>query len=93
MAKGNDGNYLQHSVEVAAAVQLAARHPEGWLHVALAHGMEPFEPCGELPNGQARKRLHKALRGRARGSEGRGVLHRGSLSGGECILGSLSKHV
>jgi hypothetical protein len=62
VAKGNDGNYLQHSVEVAAAVHLAARHPEGRLHVALAHGMEPFEPCGELPNGQARKLLHKALR-------------------------------
>lgn len=61
MAKGNDGNYLQHSVEVAAAVHLAARHPEGRLHVALAHGMAPFEPCGELPSGQARALLSNAL--------------------------------
>lgn len=61
MAKGNDGNYLQHSVEVAAAVHLAAKNPQGRLHVALAHGMAPFETCGELPNGQARARLHDAL--------------------------------
>ena len=42
MAKGNDGNYLQHSVEIAAAGRLAAENPDA-LHVALAHGMAPFE--------------------------------------------------
>lgn len=62
MAKGNNGNYLQHGVEVAVAVHLAARNPQRRLHVALAHGMAPFEPCGELPNGQARALLHDALR-------------------------------
>lgn len=62
MAKGNDGNYLQHSVEVALATHLAARHPDGCLHVASAHGMAPFEACGELPNGQARLLLHGVLR-------------------------------
>lgn len=61
MAKGNDGNYLQHCIEVAAAVHLAAKHPEGRLHIALAHGMAPFEACGELPNGQARALLNNAL--------------------------------
>jgi len=62
VAKGNDGNYLQHSVEVAVAVHLAERHAGGHLHLALAHGMAPFEPCGEIPNGQARMLLHRALR-------------------------------
>lgn len=62
MAKGNDGNYLQHSVGVAVAVHLAAKHPEGRLHIALAHGMAPFEACGEIPNGQTHALLHGALR-------------------------------
>lgn len=61
MAKGNDGNYLQHSIEVAAPVQLAATDPAGRLHVAFAHGMAPFEPCDELPPGQARALLQRAL--------------------------------
>ncbi len=29
MAKGNHGNYLQHSVEIAAADRLAAENPDG----------------------------------------------------------------
>ena len=61
MAKGNDGNYLQHSIEVAAALQLAATDPAGRLHVAFAHGMAPFEPCDEPPPGQARGLLERAL--------------------------------
>jgi len=61
VAKGNDGNYLQHSVEIAAAVHLASKRPEGRLHIALAHGMAPFESCGALPGGQARVLLHRAL--------------------------------
>lgn len=61
MAKGNNGNYLQHSVEVTAAAHLAAKHAQGRLHIALAHGMAPFEPCGELPDGQAKKLLQKSL--------------------------------
>lgn len=61
MAKGNDGNYLQHSIEAALAARLAALHPGGRLHVALAHGMAPFEPCS--PNtGDAQRKLDGALR-------------------------------
>ncbi len=61
MAKGNDGNYFQHSVEVAVALHLTKLSTQGALHLALTHGMAPFEPCGELPNGQARELLHEAL--------------------------------
>ena len=61
MAKGNDGNYLQHSLEIAAAVQLVATNLAGRLHIALAHGMAPFEPCDEPRAGQARRLLQRAL--------------------------------
>ena len=61
MAKGNDGNYLQHSVEVALAVQLLAATAQRRLHLALTHGMAPFEPCDRPPNGQTRRLLHGAL--------------------------------
>lgn len=43
MAKGNDGNYLQHCIEVEAAVRLAEKDAAGRLHIALTHGMKPFE--------------------------------------------------
>lgn len=66
MAKGNDSNFLQHSVEVAAAHRLAAENPNA-LHIALAHGMAPFE-CLELKlndkakaPGLVRRRLKAAL--------------------------------
>ena len=59
MAKGNDGNYLQHSVEVALATLLA--QITGILHVSLTHGMAPIEPCGSLPAGQTRRLLDEAL--------------------------------
>lgn len=61
MAKGNDGNYFQHSIEVAAAVQLAATDSAGRLHVVLAHGVAPFEPCEESRIGQARSTLERTL--------------------------------
>jgi hypothetical protein len=61
MAKGNDGNYLQHSVEVAVAAHLTTQDTKGRLHIALTHGMAPFEACGEVPDGQAKKLLHEAL--------------------------------
>ena len=61
MAKGNDGNYLQHSVEVAVAVNLACKYANGRLHLALAHGMAPFEACGPLPHGQTRALLYRSL--------------------------------
>ncbi len=61
MAKGNDGNYFQHSVEIAIALQLTKLSMQGALHLALTHGMAPFEPCDGLPNGQSRGLLQKAL--------------------------------
>ena len=61
LAKGNDGNYLQHCVEVEAAVRLVRACPDGRLHVALTHGMAPFEQIDQ-PNGNARRLLYGALR-------------------------------
>lgn len=65
MAKGNDGNYLQHSVEIAAADRLAVENPDA-LHIALAHGMAPFEcfehKLTERQPGLARRYLRAALR-------------------------------
>jgi hypothetical protein len=58
VAKGNDGNYLQHSVEVAVALHLIKLSTQGGLHLALTHGMEPFERCGKLPNSRC---LQEAL--------------------------------
>ena len=43
MAKGNDGNYLQHSVETLAAKRLLDIGAGQGLHVAITHGMKPFE--------------------------------------------------
>ena len=64
MAKGNDGNFLQHSVEVAAAKRLAAENPCA-LHIAITHGMAPFE-CLEIQlndkvPGLVKHRLETAL--------------------------------
>jgi hypothetical protein len=61
MAKGNDGNYLQHSIEVALAWQLVSRAAGNGLHIALTHGMAPYEPTGSVPNGQAKALLVGAL--------------------------------
>lgn len=60
MAKGNDGNYLQHSVEVEAASRLARIGGDGRLHIAMTHGMAPFEPFGGKA-GQVRGNLDAAL--------------------------------
>ena len=61
MAKGNDGNYLQHCIEVAAALRLEKMDAEGRLHIALAHGMAPFEPFEQPKSGQCRRLLNDAL--------------------------------
>lgn len=63
MAKGNDGNYLQHSVEVALALHLASLQPEGRLHIALTHGMKPFERCDWEGTGQAREQAEESSGG------------------------------
>lgn len=62
MAKGNDGNYLQHCVEIEAAVRLVQTDPESRLHVALTHGMEPFERLGESKRYVNHNLLYSALR-------------------------------
>ena len=65
MAKGNDGNYLQHCIEVEAAVRLAQMDSKGRLHIALTHGMAPFEgfeiPFETPKPGLTRKLLKQAL--------------------------------
>ena len=60
MAKGNDGNYLQHSVEIEVALRLAKTDAKGRLHIALTHGMAPFEPF-QAGKGQVRRCLDAAL--------------------------------
>ena len=60
MAKGNDGNYLQHCIEVEAAVRLAEMDTAGRLHIALTHGMAPFEPF-DVPLNQPKPGLCRGL--------------------------------
>ena len=60
MAKGNDGNYLQHCIEIEAATRLAQIDTKGRLHLALTHGMKPFEKL-EKPNRNAHCLLYDAL--------------------------------
>ena len=43
MAKGNDGNLLQHWVEADSAARLHRIVKQEPLHIALTHGMAPFE--------------------------------------------------
>ena len=61
MAKGNDGNYLQHCVEVEAAGRLTQVDAQGRVHIALAHGMEPCESFEALKWGQSGKLIQNAL--------------------------------
>lgn len=61
MAKGNDGNYLQHGVEVSAARRLSSLEPDGRLHIAFGHGMAPFEPCDRPKNPPAQSFFMRAL--------------------------------
>lgn len=60
MAKGNDGNYLQNCVEVEAAMLLTQNRPNSRLHVALTHGMAPFEKI-ENPKAQKNSNVQKKL--------------------------------
>ena len=60
MAKGNDGNYLQHCIEVEAALRLAGMDTAGRLHIALTHGMAPFEPF-DVPLKQPKPGLCRGL--------------------------------
>ncbi len=60
MAKGNDGNFFQHSLEVVLAVHLASIGV-GKLHITLTHGMSPFEACQVPTPRQRRKSLNESL--------------------------------
>ena len=61
MAKGNDGNYLQHCIEIEAAARLVQTGHINRLHVALTHGMEPFEKLDDPEGRVERGLLHMAL--------------------------------
>ena len=61
MAKGNDGNYLQHCVEVEAAARLSEMDAQRRVRIALTHGMEPYEPFDPKTPGQSRKLIENAL--------------------------------
>jgi hypothetical protein len=61
VAKGNDGNYFQHSIEVTVATHLAGRFGSGQLHFAFGHAMAPFEECEQAKPGQSRGLLLSAL--------------------------------
>jgi len=61
MAKGNDGNYLQHCLEVEAAARLAKLAMQGHIHIALAHGMAPCESFGPKKRRQSRHVIRKVL--------------------------------
>jgi hypothetical protein len=61
VAKGNDGHYLQHSVEIAAAVRLASLSADRRIHILLTHGMAPFESCDIPAASQQRKLFYGAL--------------------------------
>jgi hypothetical protein len=60
MARGNDGNYFQHSVETALAKHLL-EIGKGKLHFNSTHGMAPFEPCENSKRGIKRTYLDSAL--------------------------------
>lgn len=62
MAKGNDGNYLQHCIEVEVAKHLAVTDPDGRLHVALTHGMAPFEKLDKTNDSVKKYLLCKVLK-------------------------------
>ena len=61
MAKGNDGNFLQHSIETAVGYQLSRLAADRELHLSITHGMAPFEACGTVANGQESRRINDAL--------------------------------
>jgi hypothetical protein len=61
MAKGNDGNYFQHAIEVEAAARLSAVGASGGIHIGLAHGMAPFEPTEDSRHPAARSHLLREL--------------------------------
>lgn len=61
MAKGNDGNFLQHRVEVCLADRLA-KQGGGSLHVGLTHGMAPYEICEQPSSSVQHDKLDQSLR-------------------------------
>ena len=64
MAKGNDGNFLQHGLETACAMHLGGLDPGGRLHISITHGMAPFEPF-DTPLAKSKPGLVRCLLERA----------------------------
>ncbi len=58
MAKGNDGNFLQHAVEAELADLLA---PAGPLRLVCTHAMAPFEPFAPRRGASCHHRLDRWL--------------------------------
>lgn len=56
MAKGNDGNLLQHGIEAELFRRVYEAGGRRGLHVIFTHGMAPFESCDRTVTGQ-----HKGL--------------------------------
>lgn len=52
MAKGNNGNLLQHFVETELATTLTDGMLEKRFYAVFTHGMAPFEPCEPLAEGE-----------------------------------------
>jgi hypothetical protein len=52
VAKGNNGNLLQHFVECEMASELTQQMLTKRLHVIFTHGMAPYEKCEPLPPGE-----------------------------------------
>ncbi len=69
MARGNDGNYLQHALEVTTAAQLVCHDREKRLHIALTHGMAPYEPL-ENPGTVCHRKLYDTLCKASQGPRG-----------------------
>lgn len=63
MAKGNNGNYLQHCIEIEAAARLVQVSQGGRLHAALTHGMAPYEELERPKTGIQGDLLRSALGG------------------------------
>lgn len=62
MAKGNDGNLLQHTVEVEAAAYLLDQVKGRGLHLVSTHAMAPFEPFDGTSKARTATKLGSKLR-------------------------------
>jgi hypothetical protein len=61
MAKGNDGNLLQHTCELAAMRAIIHAVGVKRFHLYCTHAMAPSEVCETVPNPAGREQLTRAL--------------------------------